>query len=140
MQQKIIAKAIVFNADGSVLLLRRSATDDKRPGEWDFPGGEIDPGEDLTAGVIREMHEEAGITVAFDSAKLVYTETTEYEELYAIRLVYVTTVDHPEIQLSFEHDTYQWVAQDKVLELFPHPVYGKAFTNVLQYQLMQKET
>lgn len=136
MRQNIVAKAVLFNTDGTVLLIRRSATDHKRPGEWDFPGGEIDAGEDFTAGVQREIREETGIAVEFDTLTLVYAETTVYDDLYVIRLAYAATVDNPKVKLSFEHEEYQWAPQDKVLEIFPHAVYGKGFTNALRYQLI----
>lgn len=140
MRQKIIAKTIVYNADGWVLLLRRSMTDDKRPGEWDFPGGEIEAGEDFTFGAIREVKEEAGLAIHFDDMRLVHAETTIYDDLHAIRLVYAVQLENPEVTLSFEHDNHQWVPQDKVLEEFPHPVYGKAFEAIGKYQLMNIRT
>jgi len=53
--------AIVFDADDRVLLVRRG----RPPGEglWTVPGGKLESGETLTAGVEREVREETGLDV-----------------------------------------------------------------------------
>lgn len=50
------ARAIILDHDGRVLLHRFVAGDD--PGVWVTPGGAIDPGEDATAALARELEEE----------------------------------------------------------------------------------
>jgi ADP-ribose pyrophosphatase YjhB (NUDIX family) len=53
--------AIVFDADGRVLLVQRG----KPPGEglWSVPGGRVEPGESLEQAVAREVLEETGLVV-----------------------------------------------------------------------------
>lgn len=59
-----VAKVVVECPDGRVLLLRRSKTDNRRAGQWDFPGGGLNPGEShRDTGAIRETEEEAGLTI-----------------------------------------------------------------------------
>jgi 8-oxo-dGTP diphosphatase len=48
--------------DGDRALLVRRGTEPLR-GEWSIPGGLLECGETLTAGVARELHEETGLTV-----------------------------------------------------------------------------
>lgn len=48
--------------DGQVLLLRK-AEGRFGGGKWNGPGGKLQPGEEPTQGVIREMFEETGLTV-----------------------------------------------------------------------------
>lgn len=50
--------AIVINAAGEVLLQRRSDN-----GDWDLVSGILDPGEEPANAVVREVWEEAGLTV-----------------------------------------------------------------------------
>ncbi|MBP7960455.1 MAG: NUDIX domain-containing protein [Caldilineaceae bacterium] len=53
--------AAVFNAEGHVLLVKRG-----RPpglGNWGLPGGLLDLGESLEAGVHREVWEECGVEI-----------------------------------------------------------------------------
>jgi 8-oxo-dGTP pyrophosphatase MutT (NUDIX family) len=44
-----------------VLLCRRSAHRRWRPGTWDLPGGHVEPGEEATAALVRELNEELAI-------------------------------------------------------------------------------
>jgi len=63
------AFAIVRNGVGEVLLVRRA--DD---GYWELPGGHIDIGESASAAVIREVAEEAGVTITVTGLAGVYSD------------------------------------------------------------------
>nr|WP_234024948.1 RNA pyrophosphohydrolase [Tsuneonella amylolytica] len=58
---------MLVNADGKVFVGRR--IDNKEGDWWQMPQGGVDPGEDLTAAVMRELHEETGVTS--DKAKII---------------------------------------------------------------------
>ena len=53
-----LAFAVVSDRDGRVLLARRVDT-----GNWQLPGGTIEPGETATAAAVREVGEETAVTV-----------------------------------------------------------------------------
>lgn len=125
MISKVVAKSVLLNSRDEVLLLRRSQTDRRRPGQWDFPGGGIDAGEDLAAGAVREISEESGLTVDASQLKLVYAATENYQDKESVtRLLFVCRVEAEQIQLSFEHDDHKWVDISTALTEFPHPFYG----------------
>jgi len=77
MRSFVVAKVIVMNAAGQMLALRRSKTDERRPGQWDFPGGHTDPGEDIMEAALRETREEAGIELPYADLKFALSEVTD---------------------------------------------------------------
>jgi 8-oxo-dGTP pyrophosphatase MutT (NUDIX family) len=64
-----VAFAIVRNGLGQVLLVRRA--DD---GYWELPGGRVEVGESASAAAVREVAEEAGVTVEVTGLAGVYSD------------------------------------------------------------------
>lgn len=131
MRVKDYAKSIILDPSNRVLLLKRSATDAGRPGEWDFPGGHVELGESPVQGAVRELAEEAGIDVAESELKIIFTATTAYKDTGTsinryVGLVRITSEQAGSVVLSPEHDEFKWVTIDESLVEFPHPVYGIA--------------
>lgn len=56
-----VVAAVIRDARGRILLTRRTEGRDLA-GLWEFPGGKIEPGETPQAALMRELHEELGIT------------------------------------------------------------------------------
>jgi len=61
MRTVIVAAGVVIE-DGKVLLSRRKSGT-HLAGLWEFPGGKVEQGEDPRDALVRELHEELGITV-----------------------------------------------------------------------------
>lgn len=53
----------MLRADGREFLLAQRPEGKVYAGYWEFPGGKVEPGETVRAALIRELHEELGITV-----------------------------------------------------------------------------
>ena len=58
----LVVACALIDADDRVLLTQRPPGK-RMAGLWEFPGGKIDPGERPETALIRELHEELGITV-----------------------------------------------------------------------------
>jgi 8-oxo-dGTP diphosphatase len=58
----LVAACALIDADGRILVAQRPAGK-SMAGLWEFPGGKIEAGERPEDTVIREMHEELGITI-----------------------------------------------------------------------------
>lgn len=114
---KVLSKAVLQRADGKILLLRRSETDDRRPLQWDLPGGAVEEGEDFTSAMARETEEEAAIKVDASKAELAYTITDATEFGNTCWLIYIACIDNQEVILSPEHDKYIWASLDQALGL-----------------------
>jgi dATP pyrophosphohydrolase len=116
MQTLVVSKTIVVNSNGEILLLRRSDTDDRRPNEWDIPGGHTDEGEYPVEAAARETMEEAGIAVDPRDLVLVYAMTeVPRDELSVTWVFYRISVDEHAVRLSHEHSEYAWVSLEEAL-------------------------
>jgi 8-oxo-dGTP diphosphatase len=56
----IVVAAAIIERDGRWLMARR-LKGTHLEGLWEFPGGKVDPGETLEAGLLRELAEELGV-------------------------------------------------------------------------------
>jgi 8-oxo-dGTP pyrophosphatase MutT (NUDIX family) len=91
---------------------------------WDFPKGELEPGEDSLQAAQREALEETGISDLRFNWGIVYKETEPYRSgkkiaryyLAETRQVKVTFSVNPELGLS-EHHEYRWVTVEEAKEL-----------------------
>lgn len=57
----LVAAVALVDRDGRVLLAARPAGK-SMAGLWEFPGGKVEPGETPEAALMRELHEELGIS------------------------------------------------------------------------------
>ncbi len=58
----LVAACVLIDADGRILVAQRPEGK-SMAGLWEFPGGKVEPGERPEDTVIREMHEELGVTI-----------------------------------------------------------------------------
>lgn len=140
MTSMVVAKAVILNSSGEVLLLRRVKTDQNRPGDWDFPGGGIEDDEDFIAGVAREIAEETGLTIRMSDLRLLYAATQLFEanDESITRLLFTATLDTATVRLSAEHDEFRWVDIETALTEFPHPFYGAGLRYARDHNLLKR--
>jgi len=105
----------IFRKDDSVLLMRRAPTE-PLAGEWEYPGGKFEDGEDGPVCLHRELKEELGIDANIGElitvAKLRLDSGKELE-LYAYEVL-----DYAgDITLKV-HDQQKWV---NLTDLLQHP-------------------
>lgn len=100
---------MLTRADGKVLVQNRR---DPNWGGLTFPGGHVEPGESLVDSVIREMHEETGLTVK--NPNLVGTKSWMMNDggRYLV-LLYTATEYEGELHSSEEGDI-AWMTIDEM--------------------------
>jgi 8-oxo-dGTP diphosphatase len=84
----LVAACALIDADGRVLLAQRP---EGRPmaGFWEFPGGKVEEGERPEDTLIRELHEELGITVREACLAPLTFASHAYEDFHLLMPLYV---------------------------------------------------
>ena len=111
-------KAVVFNQDNEILLLKRDSNSKFSAGKYDLPGGHIEENESLKDSVLREIKEETGLKTVFgeiiDVVEFPENSQMFKDEKRGIRAICYS--DSKEVELSVEHEEYLWLPTKKALE------------------------
>lgn len=106
--QKKVAKLAIIDASDYYLVFELN----KHPAfgnDTDLPGGTVEDGESILDGLLREVREEAGLSLGESDVEQVYAGD-DYSKNGTYYALYVTRVsERPEITLSWEHASYEWV-------------------------------
>ncbi len=116
---KLSVKAVVLDEQERCLLIRRSSRCRNFVGEWEWPGGKVDPGEDFASALVREVKEETSLEVEITG--LAGATQWEMATVNVILLCLEARWTAGEVRPSEEHDAWEWVP----LSQFP----GRALTS-----------
>jgi 8-oxo-dGTP diphosphatase len=108
----IVAVTALVLREGRVLAMRRSAHRDAGAGLWETPSGRVREGEEPLDAVKRELAEEAGLDVAWESRPF-----AAYPALRGARpMIVIAFRAHwrsGEVVRSDEHDAHAWWTPDE---------------------------
>ncbi len=104
MPPPIRVLAAVIERDGRYLLGLRPAGK-RHAGQWEFPGGKVEPGESDAQAMARELHEELGLGfVAVGHEVCVQHDGASPFEIHFLA---VTVTGEP---VAHEHEALAWIA------------------------------
>ncbi len=115
MQYFLAVKGII-QKDGKILVLKRSDTDDHRPGVWETVGGGMDKEESPQEALLREITEETGLVVSVSSPFNVFAFKKDTGE-FKVGITFLCEYVSGEVKLSDEHSEYRWIDAKEFAQL-----------------------
>jgi 8-oxo-dGTP pyrophosphatase MutT (NUDIX family) len=112
-----VGSCVIVDNKDRVLILKRSATDDWKPGWWDLPGGHLDGEELPIEGAVREAHEETGLTIR-NLQKVDMKPMGRIVKYFFVTRDYdgsVSLEPNPKTGIT-EHDEYKWVTIEELAD------------------------
>ena len=120
----VAASGLISHPDGKILLIRSP-----RRG-WEFPGGQVEEGENLIEALQREIQEEAGVTASIGSLVGIYSNIKS-----PTKLIFGFLGDYAsgELSTSTESLETEWIARDSVLQRVSNPVSYNLMKDMLDF-------
>ncbi len=132
----VAAGGFVTNEKDEILLVKT-----RRDGHWVFPGGQIEVGENLIDGVIREVKEESGMDVTVSHLVGVFSNTATYEGHSGVKIVptkvmfdFVCEPVGGEFNTSVETSDVRWVRKEDVLNMISAPALRTRYQAYLNFE------
>lgn len=111
----VIATVINWVESDTILVLRRIDNE-----KWNFPGGKVEPGENLEQAAAREVLEETGLKIKPTKIVHVFSNATDDGGTF-IFIMFRATTANSDVTLNEEHSEYRWVNHQQLLkEIAPH--------------------
>jgi len=114
----LVAACALIDPDGRVLLAQRPPGK-SMAGLWEFPGGKVEPGETPEDTLIRELHEELGITVKEACLAPLTFASHRYPEFHLLMPLYVCRRWEGTVTAQ-EGQALTWVRPNRLRE-YPMP-------------------
>lgn len=105
----------VVITDGQVLMAQRGQTK-SHPGLWEFVGGKVEPGETPEEAIVREVHEELGLTIRpVEVLEAVVFANDRGRQIKLIPIKAVIVDGTP--TLTTDHQAVRWIKLAEIMTL-----------------------
>ena len=108
----VSAAALITREDGRVIVLKNAR------GEWEFPGGQVEEGETIVQGLLREIAEETGVQVKVGPLVGVYSRVCEPA---TVNFTFLCEWVAGELKTSKESVEVIWEHKDQALAKITKP-------------------
>ncbi len=120
----VAVSGLISHPNGQVLLIRSP-----RRG-WEFPGGQVEEGEDLIEALQREIKEESGVTASIGSLVGVYSNIRSPSKvMFGFLGEYVSG----KLTTSDESIETKWVDRDSILKKVTNPMIHDRIKDMLDF-------
>lgn len=129
----VVVGALIVQSQ-RILLGQRSAARTFYPGVWDVFGGHVEPGEQHTQTLVRELQEELGITpTAWEVLETISLPAGEGADPVTVHLYFVTAWTGTPVNRQLEeHSAIGWFSKEQAAQLpLAHPAYPMLFARYL---------
>jgi len=124
----VAACGLITNEIGEVLLMRHNQRG------WEVPGGQVEVGEDLIAGLQREIEEETGVMVTVGRLTGVYSNLQSDENTPTkVIFGFLGEKSAGELRTSPESPDVRWVPRELVLDMVTHPALHDRIKDMLEF-------
>ena len=110
-KRRILAVAGLIISEGQVLLSQRR-DGQSLAHQWEFPGGKIEPGESPRRALVRELHEELGVSVRV--GRIWDALYHDYNDFELILLVYPCELDTGQVPQCIDVQAISWCAPSEL--------------------------
>ena len=118
MKLTLVVACALIDADNRVLIAQRPEGK-QLAGLWEFPGGKLEPDERPEPALIRELHEELGITVEEACLAPLTFASHAYESFHLLMPLYICRKWQGTVTAR-EHQQLAWVRANKLRD-YPMP-------------------
>jgi 8-oxo-dGTP diphosphatase len=119
MKLLLVVACALIDADNRVLVTQRPEGK-ALAGLWEFPGGKLEPGERPEPALIRELHEELGVTTKEACLAPLTFASHAYEEFHLLMPLYVCRRWEGQ-PMAREGQGLKWLRPGKLRELAMPP-------------------
>lgn len=127
---------LVRHPDGRVLLVKSQHRG------WEFPGGQVERGENLEEALLREIREEAGVIARVQCLAGLYSNVQEYTWHDGVTRVppklmvdFLCEYVDGDLKTSDETSGVIWCAGEEALELITHPALQMRMRDMLTFNI-----
>ena len=119
----VAVASLVTDPEGRVLMVLSPRRD------WEFPGGQVEEGETLTAALEREVMEETGVRVAVGSLVGVYSNIKSH----IVMLDFLCEYLGGELKTSNESLAVEWVERNEALSRIIRPAIQDRLRDMMEF-------
>lgn len=119
-QQVITVTAFIYrkiNNKVELFLPRRALSKKFLPGVYELPGGHVEFGEELKAGLAREIKEELRMNISIGDCFAAFTYLNHVKGSHSVEIVFFAQFTSPLRNLSLrpeDHSEYAWFSEDTI--------------------------